>query len=617
MAPTAPTAVTANGEAAVLRRAGLLRLARRAAAALARRGAAPARVAARAARGEALLALWRGLPSGALALELSVPAALLAASAVTALDAALARALDRARPGPAYPRPAPAAPAKALLFRSLLECPGKEGADRVNQGTLYLASALRAAGVPVVLSDAKVSRFAREPAMRADLERLLALHPDVGLVALSLYDAYFEEARELARFVRARTRARLALGALMPTREPAAALAHFAEADLVGRGAGEGLLPRLAALAGASRSGPFDDAARGALLELDGTLAADAESAVWAGAERVPRAPDLDASVLDFSFLERRDAGSGATFCLSRGCGSACRFCTSPDQGRFHGKSPRAVGRVLVAYGRRVRELYGSWSAAPVEAFGLGFYDDDFLGDPERAVAVLALVRASPFHLRFLQTGIASFFRGGAARGAGPDARLVAALDPELFEPKRGRGAGAPHPHLYLGTESFCDAELERLGKGYGTAQVEAVARALSARGVRQAHHFIASNACTRPEDVRESLERIARLRRECGGSFGLLEPVIGHLMSFPGTARWRDLERRGLLGRVALRGRLRVPGFPELDYPLVDRDVPLDPGVAAWADDVARRPPGVDWAAEPERARRLLSAAAGGRSGS
>ena len=582
-------AVTDNGKAVRRRRAGLIRLVRAAADALRAAGSAPARVCALVdPSAKTPAAAWRALPGGGRALELTVPAALLEPEALLGDVPAALAAATQGRP---YPAAAAVPAAKVLLFRSLLEEPGKEGADRLNQGTLYLASALRAAGVSVVLSDVKASRFRRDPAARAKLEALLALHPDIGLAGLSLYDAYFEDARELAGFLRERLRARVAVGALMPTRDPQAALAHFVEADAVVRGAGEEMLPRLAALAGAAPSGRFDDAARGALLELEGTLAADDACAVWAGAERVNRVADLDRSVLDFSFVETRDAESGATFCLSRGCEYACFFCTSPDQGLFAGKSPEAVGRVLAAYGRRLRELYGSWSAAPADAFALGFYDDDFLADPARARAVLAVVKASPFHLRFVQTAIRSLVPPGNAD----------ILEPSLFEPKGRPGGTSTHPQVYLGTESFCDAELTRLGKGYGVAEVESVARTLSAKGLRQAHHFIASNVRTRPTDVLESLTRIVALRAECGDAFSVLQPAISHLKSFPGTPSWRSLAREGLLAQVRRRGLLSVEGFPEFDYPLVDRDEPADPDVAAWAESLAGKGAGVDWESELE----------------
>ncbi|MDD5303245.1 MAG: hypothetical protein PHS14_09065, partial [Elusimicrobia bacterium] len=111
----------------------------------------------------------------------------------------------------------------------------------------------------------------------------------------------------------------------------------------------------------------------------------------------------------------------------------------------------------------------------------------------------------------------------------------------------------------------------------------------------------IATNARTRPEDVLESLGRIVRLREECGAAFGLLEPVIAHLVSFPGTASLRALQREGLDACVERRGILAVPGFPEFDYPLTVRDVPADRDVAAWAERLQMKGPGVDWESEYE----------------
>lgn len=583
-------AATDNGE--LVRRAGLIRLVRAAAEAARAAGASPARVAVRVDEAVAVPScVWRALPGPGRAAVFTAPPSLLEARAPD-----LSAALSRAVKGPDFPRAKKAAPGKVLLFRSLLEAPGKEGAERLNQGTFYLASALRASGAEVVLSDAKVSRFARDPEQRAALGTLLDAHPDLSLIALSLYDAYFEDAAALVRFLRERSSARVAVGALMPTRDPEAALVHLPGVDFVGRGAGEGLLPRLAEL------GTLDEAAQGALLSLDGALALADGAAYWAGAEDTLRVPDLDFAALDFSFLERRDAESGPAFCLSRGCGSACHFCTSPDQGRFHGKSAAEVGKVLAAYGRRLKELYGSWSAAPAEAFGIGFYDDDFLADAPRALAILGLVRRSPFHLRFVQASIRALFLRGEDGGlAGLNESLIEALDPDLFAPKLGRGRAAGDPQIYLGTESFCDAELARLGKGYGARHVDAAVRALSGRGLLQAHHFIASNARTTPGDVLESLGRVVRLRAEHGPEFALLEPVIAHLVSFPGTASRRALSREGLDACVELRGVLRVPGFPEFDYPLTVKDAPADADVAAWAERLALKGAGVDWEAEYE----------------
>ncbi|HAZ09052.1 MAG TPA: hypothetical protein DCZ01_11170, partial [Elusimicrobia bacterium] len=92
---------------------------------------------------------------------------------------------------------------------------------------------------------------------------------------------------------------------------------------------------------------------------------------------------------------------------------------------------------------------------------------------------MLEVVRRSPFHIRFIQASVRAFFRRGPnGRLEGLDDRLLDALSGGVFAAKLGRGKPSADPQLYLGTESFCDAELERLGKGYGAAEVSAVARA-------------------------------------------------------------------------------------------------------------------------------------------
>ena len=128
---------TANGKAVRHRRAGLIRLARLAAQTLRAAGHSPARVSViRDPSAEGLSCSWRALPSGGRALEVVSPDA--------AASLHFPAGFSGASTGPAYPVEEVRAPAKVLLFRSLLEAPGKEGADRLNQGALYLASSLRA-----------------------------------------------------------------------------------------------------------------------------------------------------------------------------------------------------------------------------------------------------------------------------------------------------------------------------------------------------------------------------------------------------------------------------------------------------------------------------------------
>jgi hypothetical protein len=322
-----------------------------------------------------------------------------------------------------------------------------------------------------------------------------------------------------------------------------------------------------------------------------------------AAPEKILRPEDPDAAPLDFELLEAEHVASGIELCLSRGCGYGCLFCTSTDKGLFAGVSPRRFSEILGAYGRRLEKIFGGFSRVPGAAFGIGFYDDDFLGDPARAWRILRVIRKSPFFLRFFQASVSSFFRRGA-RGLALEETLLDELCPEVLEPKFGRVEKTGWHQVYLGTESFCDAELERLGKAHRGAQTRQLVEALSRRGVRQAHHFIASNVRTTPRDVEDSLESIVSLSQRCGPAFGVLEPVIAHLKSFPLTPSYEGLARRGLIAQVRLRGRLALKGFPEYDYPLVDHDEPVDERVAAFARGLDGVAP-VDW---PEQLARWRS---------
>jgi hypothetical protein len=510
------------------------------------------------------------------------------------LDRAAARAIPSVRGDEAVPGP-PHGVGAAMLFKNVLELPGKEmGQHPVHQGAFLIASSLRAAGVPVVWAEVRLSCWTTE-----DARRLAEQARGANFIGLTLYDSLFERARGLLAELRRTTDAFIAVGGLMPTLNPFETFVHLPEADFVVRGAGERIVPRLMAiLGGRGRSQGLCESQTRALRGLDGVLFAAGDTFVWGGAEAAPRNENLDDAALDFGLLEAQNVSSGIQLCLSRGCRHGCFFCTSMDKGRFVGVGPRRFAAILGSYGRRLIELFGRWSHVPAAALGIGFYDDDFLADPARARVIMDILKRSPFYLRFIQSSIGSFFGTGARRRT-IDSGLLDSMPSGLFEPKFGPAEDASsRRHVYIGTESFCDAELDRLGKGHSAAQVEVLSHELSRRRLRQAHHFIASNARTEPCDVAESLQRIVRLRAEGAPYFSVLEPVIPHLTSFYGTISYRGLERDGLIGQVHLRGKLSLTGYPEYDYPLVDRDEPLDPSVASFARGLEGRT-GVDWEAQ------------------
>lgn len=490
------------------------------------------------------------------------------------MDALFCGLAARAAAAPVITAPCPGArvplrrPA-VLLFRSLLNSREKD-ASAMHQASWYLASALGAAGCRVVFSDLKLDPAGAGVEDAEELRALLRAETDLDFAALTVSETYFKGASELARIIkRASPGCRVAVGGIMPSSHPFHVLAGLPGADLLVRGDGEEVFPRAVSLL----CGRLDAAAELALLGLGGLAWRDGERLILSGIGEVNRVADLDAGQLDFGLLSRRDVAAGGAMYLSRGCLNACSFCVSSGKRAFRGVSPRKADGWFAAYSGRLRELYGR--EIPGAALGLGFYDDDFLADKERALALLRSVRRRGLFVSYLQTGIRSFFTRGRL-----DAGFIKALDPAFFRP--AVPAAREKTDMFIGTENFSGRELRTLGKGYGIAEVRAVAAALSARGIRQNHHLILSNVRTKAADLRANLREVASLRRRFAPFFGLLRPVTPALFTFFGTPTWRREQGGALSKYLNMSAGIAIPGFPEFDYPLAGGDRPADKAAAA-----------------------------------
>ncbi len=502
----------------------------------------------------------------------------------TAARDAVAAAGDAPAPRPTGPE-TPAArgsAAKVLLFKNVFSRDVDRGdAGHVNPGTHYLISALHAAGVGTVLLDGKhplQDVCDRPPAMDqalrpdeflddpAELERALADHPDLTVVALTVLERSFAQVRDLCRFVRARSRAWIAVGGVMPTLTPEHAFVHLPDADVVIRGDGEEALPALArALAGRGVDDGLDDGALRRLGAIDGLLARAGGRTLAARADRTQCVADLDGLDLDFSFFERPNVEAGLSLSTSRGCVYACRFCSVLDKRRWRAPGADWVLRQLDAYGRRLVTLYGDAGAVPPAARAVQLWDDDFFLDRERAAAVLRGMAARGFTCTFVQGTVASFFeRDGRKITRTVDEALLDAIPASLFREMRG---------LKLGTENFADRELKRLGKPYDYARIRALAGALARRGIPQDHYWIVCNRQTSLDDLLDNLTKIAELRWLIGEGFKVLQP--SWLMSLFPTALYRSAQRRGEERAIPTLGTLRDAGRPEWDYAFVTPEIP------------------------------------------
>ena len=248
------------------------------------------------------------------------------------------------------------------------------------------------------------------------------------------------------------------------------------------------------------------------------------------------------------------------------------------------------VADILQRYEARLGTLYGD--EVPRIARRLQICDDDFTSDAGRAIEVLGAVGDSGLRLAAFQASVGDLWdhRGGAVRET-----LLDAIRPDLFQDcehlATGRTASGRLPahtgaFVHLGVESFSDGDLRRLGKGYTAEMAAEVVDALDRWGIVHDAYLILGNRGTTLEDLTTSLWTLCQLKIEHPDTFFVRIPAVPFVVpTFPSTsyAAWsRQVSRGQAQGAVEVDLTLAVEGYPELDYPMVRREVPADPDVVA-----------------------------------
>jgi radical SAM superfamily enzyme YgiQ (UPF0313 family) len=486
--------------------------------------------------------------------------------------------------------------ASVLFFESLMASDMPHNSWALSQGVLHMVSAVDTEQTRVLLANVSMPILgaARTATGLDALRDLLQREPDLSAVCITVLEGYWEGVVSLIETLRAcGSKAHVLVGGVLPTLAPEHVAAHLPGVTAVCRGAGEMHLPKLLGILGTDGvDTPFTPAQQHALTQLDGVLCFDPGGAVIsARSDQVLEVPELGGVPLDLRYLEPRHVQGGIELATSRGCVHKCTFCSILGRERYQARSAGSIVGLLEQYTAHFKTLFGD--RVPDQCWRVHFSDDDFACDPERAAATFRAVLGTPFRLSSAQVSIADLFeqhRGSLSLTLNPvlldslvpevffDSRLTRSLDDCLADDQH-------HPwssYLQLGVETFCDAELVRLGKGYSLAHIRAAAVAMAARRLHWDAYFIVCNAETTADDLIDSLQEISRLKLRFPRWFHVRFPVVPRLVSYVTAASHRRMVRHGKTDRLAIRQTLQHPHAPELDYALVDHDRPADPWVAA-----------------------------------
>lgn len=476
---------------------------------------------------------------------------------------------------------------KTLFFKNLfISFDGKENNTWFHQATFYLASSFNRNRIGFLLCN---SKFSSDPKKAFDdmsaLDEILKKHPEINMVCITLLEGCFFQTKKLVEHIRKRSDAFIAVGGIMPTLTPEHVLAHLPEADLIFRGEGEEILPKVFNMfKGLNKKKKIPKDTLKKIRDLKGVIFRVKDQIIRPNDMSPNYVANLDDSYLDFSLLGREEVKDGLNLSTSRGCRNACFFCTTPKIGGFRAKSFRDLQDILVRYEKRLIEIYGGKQFIPERAYKLSFNDDDFLADRDRAIKFFSFIKDTRFKINFFQAAVNSFFLYKNNRSTSVlDHKLINSLSPRIFSQPIGKGES--QYSIYIGTENFCDEELKRLGKGYNFNKIESVVSALSKRKIRQAHHLILTNSKTGPEDLSENFKKIAVLKRKFGEYFDILRPVITHLVSLFPSFSYKMLVKNNERSSLKIASVLRSKKDPGLDYFLVEKDLPQDEDVRFIAE--------------------------------
>jgi radical SAM superfamily enzyme YgiQ (UPF0313 family) len=194
----------------------------------------------------------------------------------------------------------------------------------------------------------------------------------------------------------------------------------------------------------------------------------------------------------------------------TRGCPSACHFCSSPEfwQRKVRFRSPERIVEEIVF----IRDTYG--------LIYFSLRDDTFTADRARTIEFCRLL---------IERRVRVLWNCQSR---------VTALDEELLVWMKRAGCEC----IQLGVESGSPRILSRLGKRITPAQVEHVAGLIRKTGINLSIYLISDVPGETEDDMRDTMELIKRIRPDDG--------YVSPLAYFPGTRMFEEAVIAGHIDR-------------------------------------------------------------------
>ena len=491
---------------------------------------------------------------------------------------------------------------RILAFESLMNSDMPHNDRELSQGVLHMVSPLAELPTEVVFANIKMAITGADRSAQGieKLQEAVAQGP-FDLVCITLLEGYYDGVVTLIEELRSLgCRAHVAVGGVMPTLAPDHVAAHLPDVSFICRGDGERFIRSLVEILGsASIDQPLSQAQLDALGSMDGIIARvdgpNGPTLVCGRSDLQATVSDLDKLPLDLSHLQARHIVGGIELSTARGCIHRCTFCSIIGRERYNARSADGIFELFDRYHARFTELFGD--QIPTNAFRVHICDDDFACDRDRALSFFQNLLETPFRLSSLQVSIADLcIRDNGTLTTTPDDELLDAIRPECFadsaRPIPTRDFTFDHKSrtwssfLQIGVETFSEAELKRLGKGYRVEHIRSIVHALASRGLHMDAYFIQSNAETRAEDLIDGLDELCRTKMAHPIHFHVRFPIVPHLVSYFTSANYRRIVRQGNQHVQRRFKTVSIPNHTEYDYPFVEHDIPQDLWVGAAVEN-------------------------------